>query len=54
MPLNGGFLPIFDGIDQIEFLLEAGETDTKKAMEGYLESLKPNVESSKAENHPNV
>ena len=32
VPLNGGWLPIFDGIDQIEFLLEQGEIDTKKSL----------------------
>ena len=36
VPLNGGFIPIYDDVDQIEFLLNAGETDTRKNLETYL------------------
>lgn len=39
VPLNGGFVPIFDGIEQIEFLLKQGEEDTKENLRPYLEQL---------------
>lgn len=33
VPLEGGFLPIYDGLDEINFLLTQGEIDTKNVLE---------------------
>jgi len=49
--LNGGFLPINDGVEEINFLLTQGEIDTKIVLDQYLlkfprkkEELGPNGE----------
>ena len=40
VPLEGGFVPIFDGRESIEFLLKQGEEDGRAHMEHYLEQVR--------------